>query len=385
MTVPSRWVLAPTRSAETTARVTSCGRNELRPAEFQTGKQLTPSIIIAAFSFVLALAPGVTGAATQAAPAPPPVAPPAATPAPPPTPTPAPAAPTTTTTTTPPAAPDAAAAKPETTPPPPPPAASAPLSPAPPAKAPVVSTATDTATVREPATLVDFFRPTVTDAVMAVFALILLLFAWRLTATTRELVSNATAQSDVNRRAIEASERAAEAARRSAEAAEKSVAVVQDTTARQLRAYVTVKEFLQGPVKDDKQHLHGWVFQVVWQNTGVTPTKGFRYWAALRQFENGIPADFDFAPPMSSDFAGGELGSASTVTSGTLFVPQQDVAQIQSGARKAVLYGKADYQDVLDQKRETTFAVELVIVSDPGGANATPFTFSYHPRHNAAS
>ena len=61
----------------------------------------------------------------------------------------------------------------------------------------------------------------------------------------------------------------------------------------QLRPYVTVKEFLQGPVKDDKQFLHGWVFQVVWQNTGATPTRGFRYWAALRQFDQEIPADFD--------------------------------------------------------------------------------------------
>jgi hypothetical protein len=243
----------------------------------------------------------------------------------------------------------------------------------------------DTPATPAPASLVDFFRPTITDAVIAVFALVLLLFAWRLTANQRQLVGAAQANSDANRKAIEASERAAEAAKRSADSAALSIAVMQDTAARQLRAYVTVKEFLQGPVKDEKQYLHGWVFQVVWQNTGATPTKGFRYWAALRQFENAIPTDFDFAPPMAADFAGGELGSTSTVTSGTLFVPQQDVAQIQSGARKAVLYGKAEYQDVLEQKRETTFAVELVLVSDPGGANATPFTFSYHARHNSAT
>ena len=45
----------------------------------------------------------------------------------------------------------------------------------------------------------------------------------------------------------------------------------------------------------------------------------------------------------------------------------------------------AEYHDVLDHKRESTFAVELVLVSDPGGANATPFTFSYHARHNSAT
>jgi hypothetical protein len=226
-----------------------------------------------------------------------------------------------------------------------------------------------------------------TDVLIALFTLCVALFAWRLSAATARAASAAQGQLDANRRAIEASERAAEAAQRSAEAAERSAGVIQDTAARQLRPYVTVKEFLQGPVKDDQNFLHGWVFQVVWQNSGSTPTRGFRYWAALRQFDHEIPADFDFAPPVTADFAGGELGSNSTVTSGTLFVPQADVVQIQTGGRKAVLYGKAEYQDVLgsDAKRETRFAVEVILVADPGGANGTPFSFSYFPRHNAIS
>ena len=226
-----------------------------------------------------------------------------------------------------------------------------------------------------------------TDILIALFTLFVALFAWRLSAASARAHSTTQAQVDANRRAIEASERAAEAAKRSAEAAERSAAVIQDTAARQLRPYVTVKEFLQGPVKDDKGFLHGWVFQVVWQNSGTTPTRGFRYWAALRQFDQEIPGDFDFAPPMTADFAGGELGANSTVTSGTLFVPQQDVVHIQGGARKAVLYGKAEYNDVLggDAKRETRFAVEVILIADPGGANGTPFSFSYFPRHNAIS
>ncbi|MDB5864436.1 MAG: hypothetical protein JWO70_2242 [Betaproteobacteria bacterium] len=226
-----------------------------------------------------------------------------------------------------------------------------------------------------------------TDVLIALFTLFVAIFAWRLSAATRRAASTAQSHADANRRAIEASERAAEAAKRSAEAAEKSAQVLQDTAARQLRPYVTVKEFLQGPVKDEKSFLHGWVFQVVWQNSGATPTRGFRYWAALRQFDHEIPGDFDFAPPVMADFAGGELGSHSTVTSGTLFVAQADVLHLQTGTRKAVLYGKAEYNDVLgtDAKRETRFAVEVIIVADPSGANGTPFSFSYFPRHNAIS
>jgi hypothetical protein len=236
-------------------------------------------------------------------------------------------------------------------------------------------------------TLDRLFNLTATDVLIAFFTLVVALFAWRLSAALARLASTSQSQAEIVRRSVEASERAAEAAKRSADAAEKSATVMQDQSARQLRPYVTVKEFLQGPVKDDKQFLHGWVFQVVWQNTGATPTRGFRYWAALRQFDQEIPADFDFAAPMLADFAGGELGSSSTVTSGTLFVSQQDVLQIQAGTRKAVLYGKAEYHDVAGQdvKRETRFCVEVVLVSDPGGAHATPFSFSYFARHNAVS
>lgn len=228
---------------------------------------------------------------------------------------------------------------------------------------------------------------TVTDIAIAIFAFFVAIFAWRVAGATARAGATTQGQLDANRRAIEASERAAEAAKRSAEAAERAAGVLQDTAARQLRPYVTVKEFLQGPVKDEKNFLHGWVFQVVWQNSGATPTRGFRYWAALRQFDHEIPGDFDFAPPVMADFAGGELGSHSTVTSGTLFVPQTDVAQLQGGSRKAVLYGKAEYQDVLggDTKRETRFAVEVILVADPGGANGTPFSFSYYPKHNSIS
>jgi hypothetical protein len=261
----------------------------------------------------------------------------------------------------------------------PPAAATAPTAPAAPAALPPASP-------RQPDPLTAFMHDiTITDIVIALFAIIVALFAWRVSRATAGVGASTQGQLDANRRAIEASERAAEAAKRSAEAAERSAVVLQETAARQLRPYVTVKEFLQGPVKDENNFLHGWVFQVVWQNSGATPTRGFRYWAALRQFDHDIPQDFDFAPPVMADFAGGELGSHSTVTSGTLFVPQTDVVLIQNGSRKAVLYGKAEYQDVLggDARRETRFAVEVVLVADPGGAAGTPFSFSYFPRHNA--
>jgi hypothetical protein len=261
---------------------------------------------------------------------------------------------------------------------------------APPVVAPVIaSTPTPPAVLPEPVAQTNdlygrFLRASLTDVLVALFTLVVALFAWRLSAVATRFAATTKDQLDANRRMVEASERASDAAQRSADAAEKSAVLMQNTAARQLRPYVSVKEFLQGPVKDEKGLLHGWVFQVVWQNTGATPTRGFRYWAALKQFEREIPADFDFAPPALADFAGGELGHNASVTSGTLFIGQQDVAQLQAGTRKAVLYGKAEYTDVLGQdvRHETRFSVDVLLAGEASGANLTPFSFSYHAKHN---
>jgi hypothetical protein len=223
----------------------------------------------------------------------------------------------------------------------------------------------------------------VTDLAIAFFALLVAVFAYRTSSSTTKLRGLLRRQAEDNHRAVEASAQASDAARRSADAAEQTLAALRETSERQLRAYVTVRQFLQAPVKDDRQNVHGWLLQVAWQNTGATPTKGFRYWAMLREFERAVPDDFEFTPVGLKDFAGGELGSNGTVNSPPLFVSQQLIARIQDGSRKVLLLGQADYEDMLrDAKHSTRFCVELVLVNDPGGANGSPFSFSYYPQHN---
>jgi len=224
----------------------------------------------------------------------------------------------------------------------------------------------------------------ITDLAIALFALIVAIFAFRTSSSTARMRALAQRQAEDNRRAVEASEKAADSAERSAHAAEQALASMRDTAERQLRPYVTVRQFLQAPVKDDRQNVHGWLLQVAWQNTGSTPTKGFRYWAMLREFDGAIPDDFEFMPAGLKDFAGGELGSNGSVNSPPLFVTLQQIGRIQDGSRKALLLGQADYSDMAGTvKRETRFCVELVLVNDPGGANGSPFSFSYYPKYNA--
>jgi hypothetical protein len=215
----------------------------------------------------------------------------------------------------------------------------------------------------------------ITDLAIALFALAVALFAWRFSTRLR---APGDPHTDDVRRMIEASENAAEAARRSAETAEQTLGIFRDTAERQLRAYVTLKQFVQTPQRERGCHL-----QVVWQNTGATPTKGFRYWAMLRDFDDSIPDDFEFTPVGLKDFAGGELGSNGTISSPPLFVPLQTMARMRDGGRKVLLLGQAGYADIGGHhaRRETRFCVEVVLSNGASGEEA-PFAFVYYPRHN---
>jgi hypothetical protein len=215
----------------------------------------------------------------------------------------------------------------------------------------------------------------ITDLAIALFALAVVLFAWRFSTNLR---APGDPHTDDVRRMIEASENAAEAARRSAETAEQTLGILRDTAERQMRAYVTVKQFVQTSQGERGCHL-----QVVWQNTGATPTKGFRYWAMLREFDDGIPDDFEFTPAGLKDFAGGELGANGTVSSPPLFVPLQTMTRMRDGSRKVLLLGQAGYADIGGRhaRRETRFCMEVVLANGVGGEEA-PFAFVYYPRHN---
>jgi hypothetical protein len=219
----------------------------------------------------------------------------------------------------------------------------------------------------------------ITDLAIALFALVVALFTWRAGTVSSRLRRSTEHQIEETRRVLEASESAAEAARRSAESAEQCLGVLRDTAERQLRAYVTVKQFIQNPA----ENVQGSLIQVVWQNTGATPTKGFRYWAMLREFDAAIPDDFDFTPPGLKDYAGGELGSSSTVSSPPLFASAQTISRMQDGTRKLLLLGQANYADFGGHaaRRETRFCVEVVPAEVTGTAGA-PFSFVYYPRHN---
>jgi hypothetical protein len=240
----------------------------------------------------------------------------------------------------------------------------------------------------EPATPWQRFEPLlddvkVTDLVVALFALLMTLALLRVASAVGGVRKALAGRAEDSRRTIDTMQKAADAASRSAESADKAAAAVLGSVERQLRAYVTVRQFIQAPMKDERG-VHGWLLQVAWQNSGQTPTRGFRYWAMLREFDRAIPDDFEFTPAGLKDFAGGELGSSSSVNSPPLFVSQQLISKLQDGSRKALLLGQADYEDVIGSNtpHATRFCVEVMLTSDPAGASGSPFSFTYHPKHN---
>jgi len=219
----------------------------------------------------------------------------------------------------------------------------------------------------------------ITDLAIALFALAIALFAWAIFSSLRKQ-PDADGLTDEGRRVVDASENAAEAARRSAETAEQALGLMRETAERQLRAYVTIKQFVQTPARDGR----GWLLHVVWQNAGATPTKGFRYWAMLRDFDDTIPDDFEFTPGGIKDYAGGELGANGSVSSPPLLLPAQSIARMRDGSRKVLLLGQAAYADFGGHhaRRETRFCMEVVLAGDATGEEAAPFSFVYYPRHN---
>lgn len=219
----------------------------------------------------------------------------------------------------------------------------------------------------------------ITDLAIALFALAIAFFAWTVSSISR-LRADPDGHTEESRRIIESSENAAEAARRSAETAEQALGLMRETAERQLRAYVTIRQFAQSPAKEAR----GWLIQIVWQNAGATPTKGFRYWAMLREFDEVIPDDFEFTPGGLKDYAGGELGANGTVSSPPLLLPSQTIARMRDGSRKVLLLGQAGYADFGGHhaRRETRFCMEVVLSGDGSGEESAPFSFVYYPRHN---
>jgi hypothetical protein len=170
-----------------------------------------------------------------------------------------------------------------------------------------------------------------------------------------------------------------------------TINVMKETAERQLRAYVSVKQFDISPMVDtETTALTGWELRLVWQNTGATPTRDMLSHVSIR-FEAGeIPDDFRFPDTWvigkKQVYVPVYLAPNSTFISGVAVFSVAQLQEVRRGQKTLHLYGWADYNDIFfdTPRRRTEFCARVILPGDPayiGGAN---IAFDLHWKHNGA-
>lgn len=150
---------------------------------------------------------------------------------------------------------------------------------------------------------------------------------------------------------------------------------------RQLRVYVTVKSVEEHALTNlNKSQLQAWVFIIVWQNTGTTPTSNLETWTAIKFFEPDAPKNFNFEKPANINrLVTGVIGPNAFQSTGKLILSAEDISKMRLGLGKAYVWGRIDYNDVFvnTSRHHTDFCAELELIQDPSVIRdgATPFAF----------
>ncbi len=162
--------------------------------------------------------------------------------------------------------------------------------------------------------------------------------------------------------------------------------VADETKLRQLRAYVTLKEFVQKPITDESGKVVKWRLVTKWQNTGDTPTRNLTTWTAKGIFESGIPADFDCAKPENVPVGHTSvMGPDTELGASPIFIPVEALDGLKNKVGKILIWGRIDYWDVFEDtpSRHTAFCAELVIEGDFTQPQGTPLGFLSYPKCNS--
>jgi hypothetical protein len=140
---------------------------------------------------------------------------------------------------------------------------------------------------------------------------------------------------------------AADGAKKSADIANESLLLSKETAERQLRAYVSLKQFGKSPMLDTKTNaLLGWSLNVVWQNTGATPTRDMLSHTSVRFEIEDIPEDYRF--PDMWIIGKEQVYTPVTLAPNSTFVDDigafsiDQLQEIRSGQKILYLYGWTD-------------------------------------------
>jgi hypothetical protein len=202
-----------------------------------------------------------------------------------------------------------------------------------------------------------------------------LLFFWQLALIRKSLGDTKTA---------------ADAAKISADAAKDSLTLARENALRQLRAYVSFKQFEVRPqYAVNGRDIIRWNIVPRFKNGGATPANDIAIRISFGTMEEDMPADFEFP-----DVDAPGTPSKASVGPGTEFdgsaVPKMDhglVLVIAMGQDRAYIWGHVDYSDVFPEtpRRTTRFAAEITVHGDPIGDEPDKLRFRMLDRHNDAT
>lgn len=137
---------------------------------------------------------------------------------------------------------------------------------------------------------------------------------------------------------------------------QKANLISEDTSKRQLRAYVVTRDIgfqwsVQLPIGQKVCSL--WVNL---QNAGLTPTRDLTLVAG---FDVDLSADIFEKVKYDPTSQTSVLGPGSTLRTPVLVIPFEIVDSVFKGHSKLLLFGAAFYKDVFDVPRETRFCFEV--------------------------
>lgn len=209
----------------------------------------------------------------------------------------------------------------------------------------------------------------VTDALVALFAGLLVLLGSIQARRMREAIGTAKS---------------------SAAVAEKSARLAEDALVSGQRAFMFIREIKTVVHQDPETGRYQWSIHPIWANSGNTPTKGLSINTTYRLLDEPLPKDYDF-PQSREDLIPTIAGPRSMVEAVSGAISSEDLEAVQNGKKYFYIWGWAEYHDIFEgtRKHVTRFCNQLIQVDGHTAApinehNPIQMMFGFHAENNYA-
>jgi len=154
---------------------------------------------------------------------------------------------------------------------------------------------------------------------------------------------------------------------RGAGATERAVDRMRESAIFEMRAYVFL-QLIQFKWHVEKDETIGYVFSLLWKNSGKTATKDMQTNVVFDLREGLIDANFDFVQATSGTIGHAFIAPGEPAGGGPVkFLKESDMKDIKDGRKFFYIYGRAKYFDVFDgtPQRVTKFCYLAEVTGDP--------------------